>query len=160
MREAQDRPALAATARRPARAVREAVRFLVVGGAATLVALVIFNGLVHGLRGDGPGPMHGSPLVAYCLANFVGMIVSYWGVRAWAFRSRTPVGVAGGRLNYLLVNTASMLIPLLCLTVSRYVLHLDTALADNISANVLGLAAATATRFWASRRFVFRPADA
>lgn len=65
------------------------------------------------------------------------------------------MGVAGGRVAFFVINTVTMGIPLLCLAVSRYVLDLDSALADNVAANVVGLALGTAARFWAFRRFVF-----
>jgi putative flippase GtrA len=132
----------------------EAAKFLAVGGVATAVAFVVFNVLVHGV-GVGPGVLQDDPLVAYVLANTVGMLVSYRGSRHWAFRNREVVGLAGGRFAYFLVNTASMALPLACLASSRYVLDRSDAVSDNIAANVVGLALGTATRFWAFRRFVF-----
>jgi hypothetical protein len=48
-----------------------------------------------------------------------------------------------------------MVIPLGCLTFTRYALRLDDAIADNIAANVVGLGLGTLARFWALRRFVF-----
>jgi len=89
------------------------------------------------------------------LANLVGMAVSYRGSRSWAFRHREVVGAAGGRVAFFVINTVTMAIPLFFLGVSRYVLDLDSALADNIAANVVGLGLGTAARFWAFRRFVF-----
>ena len=132
----------------------EVTKFLTVGGVATLVALVIFNALVHGYFG-GPGPLNQDPLLAFVLANTVGMLVSYRGSRSWAFRHREAVGPAGGRVMYFAINTASMAIPLACLAFSRYVLHRDDPVSDNISANVVGLALGTAARFWAFREFIF-----
>ena len=55
----------------------------------------------------------------------------------------------------MVINVASMLIPLGCLAVTRYVLGLDDPVSDNIAANVVGLALGTAARFWAFRRFIF-----
>jgi putative flippase GtrA len=136
------------------RLASEAAKFLTVGGVATFVALLIFNGLVHGYFG-GPGPMHEQPLPAYVLANTVGMLVSYRGSRSWAFRHREAVGPAGGRVAYFVINTLSMAIPLLCLAFSRYVLDHDDPVSDNIAANVVGLALGTAARFWAIREFIF-----
>jgi putative flippase GtrA len=136
------------------RLLSEGAKFLTVGGVATVVAFLIFNGLVHGYVG-GPGPMHEDPLVAFVIANTVGMIVSYRGSRSWAFRSRETVGAAGGRLAFYVINTASMAIPLGCLAVSRYVLGLEDPLSDNVAANVVGLGLGTAARFWAFRRFIF-----
>ena len=136
------------------RLLSEGAKFLTVGGVATLVAFVIFNGLVHGYFG-GPGPMHDQPLWAFVIANTLGMVVSYRGSRSWAFRNRSAVGVAGGRLAFFVINMVSMVIPLGCLSFTRYVLGLTDPFADNISANVIGLSLGTLARFWAIRRFIF-----
>jgi hypothetical protein len=48
-----------------------------------------------------------------------------------------------------------MLIALACLWFSHYALGLTSVLADNISANVVGLALGTLFRFWSYRRWVF-----
>src|SRR4051812_3598240 len=136
------------------RLLTEAAKFLTVGGLATAVAFVIFNGLVHGYMG-GPGPMHDDPLGAFVIANTIGMLVSYRGSRSWAFRHRSAVGVAGGRVMFFVINTVSMVIPLACLSFTRYVLGLSDPIADNISANVIGLGLGTLARFWALRRFIF-----
>jgi putative flippase GtrA len=142
---------------RALRLLAEAAKFLTVGGLATLVSFVLFNGLVHGVPrvAGGPGPMHDDPLVAFVLANTVGMLVSYRGSRSWAFREREAVGVAGGRVRYLVINVVSMVIPLGCLSVSRYLLGLSDPVADNVAANVIGLGLGTLARFWALRRFIF-----
>jgi putative flippase GtrA len=132
----------------------EVAKFLTVGGVATFVALLIFNGLVHGYLG-GPGPMHEQPLAAFVIANSVGMLVSYRGSRSWAFRHREAVGPAGGRLAFFAINVASMVIPLGCLAFSRYVLHRSDPVADNVAANVVGLALGTTARFWAIRELIF-----
>ncbi|MGZ4437812.1 MAG: GtrA family protein [Nocardioidaceae bacterium] len=131
----------------------EAAKFLTVGGVATAVAFVIFNGLVHGY--GGPGPMSDQPLGAYVLANTVGMVVSYRGSRSWAFRHREAVGPAGGRVAFFAINLASMAIPVGCLAFTRYVLHLEDPLSDNIAANGVGLVLGTAARFVAIRSLIF-----
>ncbi len=140
--------------RRWHRFLGEVAKFLTVGGIATFVAFVIFNGLVHGYLG-GPGPMHDQPLVAYVLANTVGMVVSYRGSRSWAFRHREAVGPAGGRVTFIVINLASMVIPLGCLAFTRYVLHRTDPVADNIAANGVGLALGTLARFIAIRQLIF-----
>jgi putative flippase GtrA len=136
------------------RLISEVAKFLTVGGVATLVSLVIFNGLVHGYF-DGAGPMHEDPLVAFVIANTVGMVVSYRGSRSWAFRDRAAVGVAGGRVMFFVINIVSMAIPLACLAFTRYVLGLTDPVADNIAANVVGLGLGTLARFFALKRFIF-----
>ena len=135
------------------RLASEAAKFLAVGGVATAIALLLFNLLVHGI--SSPGPLNEWPLTSYVVANFIGMFVSYRGSRSWAFRHREAVGPAGGRVSFFAINTVTMAVPVVCLAVSRYGLHLDSALADNVSANVIGLGLGMGVRFWAFRRFVF-----
>ena len=55
----------------------------------------------------------------------------------------------------MVFNVAGMVIALACLGLSHYVLDLRSPLADNISANGVGLILGTLFRFWAYRRFVF-----
>jgi len=147
--------------RRLQRLSAEIAKFLAVGGVATLVALVIFNGLVHGYFGGPGGLMEDQPLAAYVLANIVGMFVSYRGSRSWAFRHREAVGPTGGRVTFIVINVLTMAIPLAFLTISRYTLDRSDPVSDNIAANVLGLGLGTAARFWAIRQFIFlHPAKA
>lgn len=133
----------------------EGARFLAVGLLASLIALFLFNALVHGI-GFGRGPMNTWPLPAFVLANLVGMLVSYAGARYWAFRHREPLGHVTGGLAFLVLNLVSLVIPMTCLAISRYLLGLDGPLADNVSANLVGLFLGMVFRFWASRRFIFR----
>ena len=143
------------------RLLGEVAKFLTVGGVATAVAFVIFNGLVHGYFG-GPGPMSDQPIWAYVLANTVGMLVSYRGSRSWAFRHREAVGPAGGRVMFFAINLASMAIPIGCLAFTRYVLHLEDPVSDNVAANGVGLLLGTLARFVAIRQLIFphRPSTA
>ncbi|MFM6848996.1 MAG: GtrA family protein [Terrabacter sp.] len=141
---------------RTRRVLAEVGRFLAVGGVATVVALVIFNVLVHG-AGTGDRALLGDrPVLAYVLANTVGMVISYRGARSWAFRDRPPRQADGGRSAYVLINLLTMSLPIACLVVSRDVLGLDDPLSDNISANVIGLVLGLGARFYLFRRFVFR----
>ena len=47
-----------------------------------------------------------------------------------------------------MLNAIGLAISLMCLFISHYVLDLTSALADNISANVIGLVLGTTFRFW------------
>ncbi|MCB0907842.1 MAG: GtrA family protein, partial [Nocardioidaceae bacterium] len=123
--------------RRWKRLLGEAGRFLAVGGVATAVALFLFNLLLHGYWVVEP-PLGSHPLWAYIIANFVGMLISYRGTRSWAFKNREPVHADGGRTAFLLINIATMAIPVGLLWFSRNVLGLTDPLSDNISANVVG----------------------
>jgi len=141
---------------RTQRLIAEVGRFLAVGGAATIVALIIFNLLVHGFNTGSHALLRQQPILAYVLANSVGMGVSYYGSRHWAFRHRPPVTSDGGLTSFVAINFLTMLIPIGCLAVSRDVLGLDDPISDNVSANVIGLVLGLAARFALFRTYVFK----
>jgi putative flippase GtrA len=138
------------------RILTEAYRFLAVGGLATLVAFVIFNFLLHGFSTGWDAPLAGHPYLAFVLANLVGMAVSYRGSRTWVFKDRPPRTADGGRLMFVVINLATMLIPIGCLWLSRNALGLDDPWSDNVAANVLGLFLGMVARFYLFRTLVFR----
>jgi putative flippase GtrA len=138
------------------RILTEAYRFLAVGGLATIIAIVIFNLLVHGFRLGYDAPLADEPYFAYLVANIIGMAVSYRGSRSWVFKDRPPRTADGGRLLFIVINLATMLIPIACLWISRNVLGLDDPVSDNVAANVVGLFLGMVARFYLFRTLVFR----
>ena len=132
----------------------EFLRFLAVGGLATVVSFVGFNALVHGMFVGG-APLRDRPIVAFVLVNLVAGCVAYVGMRTWTFRDRDVRDPATGLVRFFGLGALTMTIPVICLWVSRYGLGLDTPLADNLSANVIGLGLGAATRFWVFGRYVF-----
>ncbi|MGZ4465704.1 MAG: GtrA family protein [Nocardioides sp.] len=138
------------------RLLAEVGRFLAVGGVATAVAFVLFNLLVHGFNTGHHALLADHVIVAYIVANTVGMVISYRGSRSWAFRDRPPRQADGGRLAYVVINVATMALPVGCLWISRNVLGLDDPFSDNIAANVIGLFLGLVARFYLFRTFVFR----
>jgi putative flippase GtrA len=135
----------------------EAAKFSAVNIVATVVAVILFNVLVHGVAGiSRPGLLNGWPVTSWFLANCVGMGISFYGSRRFAFKHRRPSGPGGGALNYTVVNLASFVIPMACLWITRNVLDWQSALADNVSANLVGAVLGMLFRFWAFRRFVFK----
>ncbi len=136
------------------RRLAEAGRFLAVGGLATAVAFVLFNLMLHGP--GAPAGLAASPVLAYVLANTVGMAISFHGSRHWAFRDRPTRHADGGVTAFVLINLLTMLLPIGCLSVSRDLLGLDDPVSDNLAANVIGLALAMTARFWLFRTLVFR----
>jgi putative flippase GtrA len=142
---------------RTRRVFGEAIKFSAVNVVATAVAVLLFNALVHGLPMlYSPGPLHGYPVMTYFVANTVGMLISFYGSRSYAFKHRTPTGPGGGLMNYAIVNFASFVIPMACLWVTRNVFGWDSVIADNLAANVVGAVLGMLFRFWAFRRFVFK----
>lgn len=142
--------------RRLNRLAHEGAAYTAVNVVATILALVLFNLLVHGVLGAFDGPMNDRPLSAYVLANSITMVVSFLGTREFVYQHRKPMGPAGGFVNYAAVNLTSFVIPVSCLWISRNLMHLADPLSDNISGNVVGAGLGTLFRFWAFRRFVFK----
>ena len=133
----------------------EVGRFLAVGFVATVVAVLIFNFLVHGFSTRGHAPLNEQPELAYLLANGVGMLISFRGTSHWAFRDRAARHADGGAAAFVAINVATMAIPIGCLWISRSLLGLDDPVSDNVSANLIGLLLANATRFVLFRQLVF-----
>jgi putative flippase GtrA len=142
------------TGDRTRRLLGEVARFLAVGGLATVVSVAGFNVLVHGAA-VGAAPMRDQPVPAYVLVNIVAGYLAYLGMRLWAFAHREVTEPGRAVVRFFALGALTMTIPVLCLAVSRYVLGLSSAWADNISANVIGLGVGTAARFWVFRRYVF-----
>lgn len=138
------------------RVLTEAYRFLAVGGLATIVAVIIFNFLVHGFHTGFDAPLAGQPYFAFVVAVLVGMAVSYRGSRSWVFKDRPPRTADGGRLMFVVINLATMLIPIACLWFSRNVLGLDDPYSDNVAANMIGLFLGMVARFYLFRTLVFQ----
>lgn len=143
------RPRPLSPSARRAPVLGEAARFLLVGGGATVVDVGAFN-LLH--YGAGTGP-----LTAKVASTVLGGVVAFIGNRQWSFGSGTQGRMARQAVLFTLVSVASLLVALLPLAVARYVLGLTSVLDLNVAANVVGLALATALRFWGYRRFVFPP---
>ncbi len=131
---------------------RQFAKFGVVGIVALTVDVGVFNLLLY--VGDSP-LLAGQPLTAKIASVSAATVVSWAGNRYWTFRrTRRPHPWRELAL-FTLMCTIGLGLALLCLAISHYVLDLTSPLADNIAANVVGLAVGTAFRFWAYRRFVF-----
>lgn len=131
---------------------REIAKFGIVG----LSALVVDIGLFNILRfAGGEGPLYDKPLTAKVISVAVATVVAYAGNRFWTFRHRGRSRVAKELPLFFALNGVAMLIAVGCLWLSHYVLGFTSPLADNISANVVGLGLGTLFRFWSYRKWVF-----
>lgn len=147
--------------------LREAGRQMAKFGAVGIMALVVDVGLFNALRyvqlaAATEGQLAGSsgwladrPITAKVISAAVATLFAYAANRWWTFRDRA----GSGRLRevglFFLLNAVASLIAVACLGVSHYLLRLDNAMADNLSANVIGLALGTMFRWWSYRRWVF-----
>ncbi len=132
--------------------VHELMKYGVVGGVAFVVDVGTFNALQYA---GGSGPLHGRPLVAKVVSVVLATTVAYLGNRHWTFRHRGRSELRREYTLFFALNLVGLGIALSCLGLSHYVLGFTGALADNVAANVVGLALATTFRFWSYRRFVF-----
>lgn len=124
-----------------------------VGLVALVVDVGLFNILLFGTGGG--GPMAGRPLTAKVISVIVATTVAYFGNRFWTFRLRQTTGYAREYLLFFVLNGIGMGIAVSCLWISHYALGLTGPVADNISANGIGLILGTLFRFWSYRKWVF-----
>lgn len=136
---------------------RELAKFGTIGLLAFILDTTLYNYFVFGIPGsEATGPMHEIPLRAKILATAIATVFSWLGNRYWTFRHRRTAAVANEFLLFVWFNILGLLIAVACLGFSRYVLDLHSQLADNISANGVGLVLGTLFRFWAYRTYVFK----
>lgn len=132
--------------------VHEIAKFGVVGLLAFVIDVGLFNLLMFA---GGTGPLNSKPLTAKCISVVVATTFSYFGNRNWTFRDRGRTGFAREYVLFFVLNGIALLIAIGCLWFTHYALGLTSVLADNISANVIGLGLGTLFRFWSYRKWVF-----
>lgn len=129
----------------------ELARFGSVGAVAFVVDVGLFN-----LLRFGPGQLlEDRPVTAKVLSVAVATLVAWIGNRYWTFSTRRTASPRRELVAFAVVNVGGMLVAVGCLAFSHYVLGLRSPLADNIAANVVGLALGTAFRYVAYRHLVF-----
>nr|WP_154545742.1 GtrA family protein [Mobiluncus porci] len=121
---------------------------MTVGGANYLVDLAVFNLFLLVIAPQWP-------LFDKCVAVAVATTFSWIANRSWTFRGRGGHGVFKEAALFILVNVIGALPPLACLWVSHYLMGFTSPLADNISANVIGLVLGTALRYVLYKLVVF-----
>jgi putative flippase GtrA len=134
---------------------RQLVQFALVGGVGFVVDTAVFNALR--LTVFDPARIHEGPLLAKTVSTIVAIAVNWIGNRYWTFGPHRSTRGAMEALEFLAVSILGMLVGLACLWVSHYLLGLDSALADNISANVVGLLLGSVVRFALYRHWVYHP---
>jgi putative flippase GtrA len=127
---------------------RELAKFGIIGFIAFITDITVYNVLRVGAFED-------RPTTAKVVSALVAMAVAFLGNRFWTYRHRQRTGYARETTLFVIFNLIGIAIALLCQAFTHYVLGLDSLLADNISANGVGLVLGTAFRFWSYRKFVF-----
>lgn len=135
--------------------LRDLLRFGMVGGLGFLVDIGLFNLLRLTLLAN-DHHIIGAPLIAKTISVLAAIAANWVGNRWWAFRDRRGEHPAREALAFLAVSLAGSAISLICLGLTHYLLGFTSPVADNISANVVGLGLGSAFRFIAVRTWVFR----
>lgn len=130
-------------------------RFGLVGAVGLLIDLGVFNLLR--LTVLAPEQLHEGPVVAKVISTTLAIAANWIGNRLWTFRAHRGRQLAREGAEFAVVSVGGMLIGLACLWVSHYALGYTSALADNISANVVGLGLGTLFRFTLYKFWVFAP---
>ena len=131
---------------------KELGKFGVIGLVAYIIDLTIFNVLRFA---GGEGPLYDKPLTAKVVSVLAATTFAYFGNRHWTFKDRSRSSFRRQYTLFFVFNAVGMIISLYCLWVSHYLLGFESALADNISANVIGLVLGTIFRFWGYHNWVF-----
>lgn len=128
----------------------EVLTFLAVGGMGYVVDVGAFN-----LLRSVPIFSDQDPALAKTGAVCLAMAFTYLGNSALTWRGSASADRRREVLLFVLFNTIGLGFSIVTLFVSRHLLDLTSGLADNISANVVGIGLGTIFRFWSYRRFVF-----
>ena len=130
----------------------ELSKFGVIGAISYVIDLSLFNFLRFA---DGEGLLYDKPLTAKVISVTAATTFAYFGNRHWTFNNRSKSTLKREYTLFIGLNVVGMIIALTCLWVSHYLLGFESALADNISANGVGLVLGTMFRFWGYHKFVF-----
>ncbi|UYG17362.1 GtrA family protein [Brachybacterium huguangmaarense] len=142
-----------------ARHLGSSLKFLVVGGIVFLVDAATYNVLVFldPVHGWGHGVLFDHPVTAKVLTIAFASVLTYLGNRLWTFADRPSPRTTRSIVAFVVVNLIATGLQLGCLAFSRYVLGLDSPLADNISGTLIGQVVSTSFRYVTYGRFVFPP---
>ncbi|HEX6871996.1 MAG TPA: GtrA family protein [Micromonosporaceae bacterium] len=134
--------------------IHELGKFGVVGAICYVIDIAIFNLWLGWVN---------EPISAKTVSTIAAASVAFVGNRFWTWRDRERSSLRREYTLYFSFNLVGLLISVACLWISHYGLGsiwpsvFATRLADNISGNLIGVVLASLFRFWAYRRYVFRP---
>jgi dolichol-phosphate mannosyltransferase len=129
----------------------ELLTFLAVGGVGYVVDVLGFNVF----RSIEPFST-ADPAYARTMAVILAILVNYVGNRSYTWRDAASEDRRRELSLFFLFSAIGFGFSLVTLVISHDVLGFTSRLADNISANVIGLALGAAFRFWTYKHVVFR----
>ncbi|MDO5726893.1 MAG: GtrA family protein [Bowdeniella nasicola] len=129
----------------------EVLRFGIVGALAYVIDTGLFNFLVYG-----PGHLWREiPVRAKVFSAIVATLCAWVGNRYWTFRHQRRSTARWELFMFIVVNLGGIAIAAGSLAFSRYVLQLNSLLADNIAGNIIGVGLGTIFRYLCYRYIVF-----
>jgi putative flippase GtrA len=128
--------------------VSEVAKFGVVGAINVFVDAGLFNLLTFTV-------FEGQPIRSKFISTTTAIVSSYFMNRHWTWRHRARTSLLRELPLFLVLSGVGLGITLACLAVSHYGLGFTSKLADNVAANVVGLALGMVWRFWSFKRWVF-----
>ena len=132
--------------------IRETGKFGVVGACSYVVYVSIFNVCLV---------LYVPASVALVVATVIATTLAFLGNRFWTWRDRERSRLRREYSLYFGFNLVGLVIGEICLLLSHEVLGavwpsvFHGRLADNVATNIVGVAFASAFRFWSYRRYVF-----
>lgn len=137
-----------------ARLLPQLIKFGAVGAVGFGVNLVVFNVMLLIVLRN----VQHATIYSTIIATVIAILTNWIGNRYWAFSGQRRQNAAREGVEFFVVSLATGTgIPLLCIWVSHYLLGLANPVADNVSANVVGLALGMLFRFALYRWWVFSP---
>ena len=131
--------------------IKEFMQFGMVGAAAYVIDVSLFNLVQHGPTGF----LSGHPNSSQLLASAIATVFSWLANRYWTYRGRTQKNVAREATLFVIANLGGIAITQFCLLFTHHVLGLTSPLADNIAAYIVGFGLGTAFRFIFYHSIVF-----
>ncbi|MCW2750209.1 MAG: GtrA family protein [Aeromicrobium sp.] len=128
----------------------EVLAFLMVGGTGYIVDVLAFNYLR-----TLPTLAAMDPSVAKVMAVAAAMVVTYIGNQTLTWRGAAGPGRRRQVALFVVFNVIGLGFSIVTLMISHDLLGLTSRLADNISANVIGLALGTGFRYLTYKKYVF-----
>lgn len=129
--------------------IREIIRFLLVGGMNYVVDVGVFNALRATVLAT-------HPVTAKVISAIVATLFSWVMNRSWTFKARAKRPILHEFVGFMTINALGLLPPVICLWISHYLMGFTSQLADNISANIIGVGLGTLLRYVGYSKIVFK----
>ena len=127
--------------------IHEIAKFGVIGAVAYVFTVVVSNALHLGLKIG--------PLTSLGIAMVVAATLSYFANRHWTWRDKERTGLQRELPLFLALSIVGFIVTEVPVAFSEYVMHQHSALAYNISGNLIGTGLGTIWRFRSFKRWVF-----